>query len=116
MTMAISEHFFHTKPSIGQRFVFMLRKGTDFFEESVEKSWGKNQLMKAVRSSSHVLIVPSLSSFSHVFASPVSDRGNIADYEKFMNVFMRIGIVITEPGVGATTRSAAHMGSSSIGS
>ncbi|GKA76424.1 carbohydrate-binding, CenC-like protein [Tanacetum coccineum] len=31
--------------------------------------------MKAVQSSSHVLIVPSLSSSSHVFASPVSDRG-----------------------------------------
>ncbi|GJQ96637.1 hypothetical protein Tco_0007776 [Tanacetum coccineum] len=33
--------------------------------------------MKAVRSSSHVLIVPSLSLSSHIFASPVSDRGNI---------------------------------------
>ncbi|GJT90066.1 zf-CCHC domain-containing protein [Tanacetum coccineum] len=33
--------------------------------------------MKAVRSSSHVSIVPSLSSSSHVFASLVSDRGNI---------------------------------------
>ncbi|GKA33555.1 hypothetical protein Tco_0719984 [Tanacetum coccineum] len=33
--------------------------------------------MKAVRSSSHVSIVPSLSLSSHVFASPVSDRGNI---------------------------------------
>nr|GEV75648.1 hypothetical protein [Tanacetum cinerariifolium] len=31
---------------------------------------GKNQLMKAVHSSSHVLIVPSLSLSSHVFASP----------------------------------------------
>ncbi|GJY07347.1 hypothetical protein Tco_0374401 [Tanacetum coccineum] len=41
MTMAISEHFFHTKPSVGQRFVFMLRKGTNFSEESVKKSWGK---------------------------------------------------------------------------
>ncbi|GKE22491.1 hypothetical protein Tco_1434003 [Tanacetum coccineum] len=33
--------------------------------------------MKAVRSSSHVSVVPSLSSSNHVFASPVSDRGNI---------------------------------------
>ncbi|GKA35106.1 hypothetical protein Tco_0721597 [Tanacetum coccineum] len=33
--------------------------------------------MKAVRSSSQVLIVPLLSSSSHAFASPVSDRGNI---------------------------------------
>nr|GEU72355.1 reverse transcriptase domain-containing protein [Tanacetum cinerariifolium] len=38
---------------------------------------GKNRLMKAVRSSSHVSKVPSLSSSSHVFASPVSDKGNI---------------------------------------
>ncbi|GKC90274.1 hypothetical protein Tco_1150923, partial [Tanacetum coccineum] len=104
MTMAISKHFFYTEPSIGQRFVFMLRKGTDFSEESVERAGGKNRLMKAVQSSSHVLIVPSLSSFSHVFASLVSDRGNItnfifsisvfkhiADSEEFMNVFMRIG-------------------------
>ncbi|GJU36889.1 hypothetical protein Tco_1185243 [Tanacetum coccineum] len=86
--------------------------------------------MKAVRSSSHVLIVPLLSSSNHVFASPVSDRGNnqadnfifgisvfkhIVDFEEFMNVFMGIGIVIAKPGVGATTWSAAYMGSSSIG-
>ncbi|GKA01197.1 hypothetical protein Tco_0673862 [Tanacetum coccineum] len=37
----------------------------------------KNQLMKAVRSSTHIVIVPSLSSSSQVFASLVSDRGNI---------------------------------------
>nr|GEX18629.1 reverse transcriptase domain-containing protein [Tanacetum cinerariifolium] len=55
----------------------MLRKSSYFFEESVEKSWGKNRLMKAVRSSSHVLIIPSLSPSSHVFASSVSDKGNI---------------------------------------
>ncbi|GKE54703.1 hypothetical protein Tco_1489859, partial [Tanacetum coccineum] len=80
--------------------------------------------MKSVRSSSHVSIVPSLNS------------------EEFVNVFMRIGfgssiklvsfdksqvvtfdskslavsgIVIAEPGVGATTWSTAYMGSSSIG-
>ncbi|GKE84261.1 hypothetical protein Tco_1558003 [Tanacetum coccineum] len=52
--------------------------------------------MKVVRSSSQVLIVPSLSSSSHVFASLVSDRGNIirrtaSDSEEFMNVFVRIG-------------------------
>ncbi|GKB16325.1 DNA-directed DNA polymerase [Tanacetum coccineum] len=39
--MAISEHFLHMKPSIGKRFVFMLRKGSDFSEDSIEKSWGK---------------------------------------------------------------------------
>ncbi|GJZ71188.1 hypothetical protein Tco_0635039, partial [Tanacetum coccineum] len=58
-----------------------------------------------VRSSSHVSIVPSFSSSSHVFASLVSDRGNIIKWtasfsvslyyiiysEEFMNVFVRIG-------------------------
>nr|GEX13839.1 hypothetical protein [Tanacetum cinerariifolium] len=60
---------------------FMLRKGLDFSEESIKKSWGKNQLMKVVRSSSYVLIVPSFSSSSHVFVSPESDRGNIISFD-----------------------------------
>ncbi|GJV62844.1 reverse transcriptase domain-containing protein [Tanacetum coccineum] len=55
----------------------MLRKGSDFSEESAKRARGKNQLMKAVRSSSRVSIVPLLSSSSYVFASSVSDRGNI---------------------------------------
>nr|GEX20535.1 hypothetical protein [Tanacetum cinerariifolium] len=61
--------------------------------------------MKAVRSSSPVSKVPSLSSSSHVFAFPVSDRGNIIRRttsfsmsvfkyftysEEFVNVFVRI--------------------------
>nr|GEZ07696.1 hypothetical protein [Tanacetum cinerariifolium] len=61
--------------------------------------------MKADRSSSHVSIVPSLSSSSYVFAYPVSDRGNIirqtalflvllylniVDSKEFVNVFKRI--------------------------
>nr|GEZ45861.1 hypothetical protein [Tanacetum cinerariifolium] len=82
--------------------------------------------MKVVRSSSHVLIVPSLSSSSHVFASPVSDKGNIiridfgftTDFVSFDksqwlplmdNSFVVSGMVIAELEVGATTRSAAHM-------
>ncbi|GKC41940.1 hypothetical protein Tco_1059662 [Tanacetum coccineum] len=81
--------------------------------------------MKAVRSSSHVLIVPSLSSSSHVFASPASDKGNIirqtASFSIVMwlpitaNSFAVSGMVIAEPGIGATTQSTAHMGSSSMG-
>nr|GEW05328.1 hypothetical protein [Tanacetum cinerariifolium] len=55
----------------------MLRESLNFSEESVKKSWGKNRLIKAIQSSSHVSIVPSLSSSSHVFSSLVSDRGNI---------------------------------------
>ncbi|GJS89387.1 hypothetical protein Tco_0772023 [Tanacetum coccineum] len=70
----------------------------------------KESAMKAVLRSYPMVflyIVPSLSSSSHVFASPVSDRGNIirrttsffsisvfkhiTDSEEFMNVFMRIG-------------------------
>ncbi|GJR26030.1 hypothetical protein Tco_1102262 [Tanacetum coccineum] len=41
VTMAVSKHFFHMKPSISYGFVFMLRKGLDFSEESIEKSYGK---------------------------------------------------------------------------
>nr|GEY31111.1 hypothetical protein [Tanacetum cinerariifolium] len=48
---------------------------SNFFEESVEKSWGKNRPIKAVRSSSYILIDPSLSSSSHVFASLLNDMG-----------------------------------------
>ncbi|GKG39789.1 hypothetical protein Tco_0463934, partial [Tanacetum coccineum] len=87
--------------------------------------------MKAVRSSSHVSIVPSLSSSSHVFASPVSNRGKIIRIGLVLpsnwfpltrvkwlpliaNSLAISGIVIAEPGVGATTWSAAHMGSSTI--
>nr|GEV63880.1 hypothetical protein [Tanacetum cinerariifolium] len=39
-----------------------------------KRARGKNQLMKAVRSSSYILIVPSLSSSNHVFASPGGDE------------------------------------------
>ncbi|GJT47085.1 hypothetical protein Tco_0955800 [Tanacetum coccineum] len=37
----------------------------------LKRPGGKNRLMKAVRSSSHISIVPSLTSSSYVFASPV---------------------------------------------
>ncbi|GKE68248.1 hypothetical protein Tco_1526320 [Tanacetum coccineum] len=75
----------------------MLRKVSDFFEESVEKSQGK-------------------------------ESDNESDSKEFVNVFVRIrfgytiemvsliansfaisGMVIVEPGVRATIRSAAHM-------
>ncbi|GJV32510.1 hypothetical protein Tco_1392910 [Tanacetum coccineum] len=73
--------------------------------------------MKAVRSSSHVSIVPSLSLSNPVFASP--DRFMRNSRVKWLpliaNSFAVSGIVIAEPGVRATTWSAAHMGSSSIG-
>ncbi|GJT96554.1 hypothetical protein Tco_1092072 [Tanacetum coccineum] len=81
--------------------------------------------MKAVRSSSHVLIVPSLSSSNHVFASSVKGSVLVLPSNWFPltrvkwlplmeNSFAVSGIVIAEPGVGATTWSTAHMGSSSI--
>ncbi|GJU71888.1 hypothetical protein Tco_1263293 [Tanacetum coccineum] len=130
MTMAVSEHFFYTKPSIGQRFVFMLRKGTDFSKESVKKRWGKES---ANENSSK--FIPRFNSSFVEFVQPCFCFSNS---KEFMNVFMRIGfgstiklvsfdegqmvtfavsgMVIAEPGVGVTTRSAAHMGSSFIGS
>nr|GEW72674.1 putative ribonuclease H-like domain-containing protein [Tanacetum cinerariifolium] len=94
------------------------------------RAGGKNQLIKAVRSSFHVLRVPSLSLLSQVFASPMRDRGNIIrrtalfsvslylTWVKWLplmvNSFAVSRMVIAELGVGATTRSAAHMGSSSF--
>ncbi|GKA34234.1 integrase, catalytic region, zinc finger, CCHC-type containing protein, partial [Tanacetum coccineum] len=71
VTMAISEHFLHTKPSIGYRFVFMLRESSDFSKESVEKSWGKE-----TANESGSKFIPS-------------------DSKESMNVFMRIGFGTT---------------------
>ncbi|GJY22579.1 hypothetical protein Tco_0396237 [Tanacetum coccineum] len=48
--------------------------------------------MKAVRSSSHVLIVPLLSLSSHVFASLVSDRGNITRRTASFSVSLYLNI------------------------
>ncbi|GJS66864.1 hypothetical protein Tco_0681428 [Tanacetum coccineum] len=83
MTLAVSEHFFHTKPSIGQRFVFMLRKGTDFFEELVEMSWKKETANE--RSSKFI------SCFNSSFIEFVQPCFCFFNSEEFMNVFMRIG-------------------------
>ncbi|GJZ15084.1 hypothetical protein Tco_0550761, partial [Tanacetum coccineum] len=41
------------------------------------RAGGKNQLIKAVQSSSQDAIIPSFSSSIYIFASPVSDKGNI---------------------------------------
>ncbi|GJY49119.1 hypothetical protein Tco_0439075 [Tanacetum coccineum] len=78
--MPVSEHFLHTKPSIGKRFVFMLRKGSDFSEESIEKSWGKELANESSSKFIPCFNIPSLSSSSHVIASP-----------EFVNMFVRIG-------------------------
>ncbi|GJR38789.1 hypothetical protein Tco_1214473 [Tanacetum coccineum] len=80
--------------------------------------------MKAVQSSSLVSIFPSLSSSNQVFASPGgSDLVSPSNWfpltrvkwlPLIANSLAVLGIVIAELGVGATTRSATHMGSSSI--
>ncbi|GJR14798.1 hypothetical protein Tco_0797450 [Tanacetum coccineum] len=75
--------------------------------------------MKAVLSSSHVSIVPSLSSSSHVFASPVSDRGNIIrrtasfQYLVILNNIADPRIVIRRKNqeLGATTLVGSPHGS-----
>ncbi|GJY90795.1 zinc finger, CCHC-type containing protein [Tanacetum coccineum] len=69
----------------------MLGKGLDFSEESIEKSWGKESANE-----SGLKFIPR---FDSSFVELVQPR-----------------MVIAEPGVRATTRSAAHMGSSSMGS
>ncbi|GJY60858.1 putative reverse transcriptase domain-containing protein, partial [Tanacetum coccineum] len=66
MVSFVLRHFFHVE-----------KKARILLARRSKRAGEKNRLIKAVRSSSHVLIVPSLSSSSHVFSSPVSDRGNI---------------------------------------
>nr|GEV05614.1 hypothetical protein [Tanacetum cinerariifolium] len=70
--MAVFEHLLHTKPRIGKRFAFMLRKGSDFSEAWIEKSWGK----ESDNESGLKFILRFDSSFP----------------EEFVNVFMRIGL------------------------
>ncbi|GKD14215.1 hypothetical protein Tco_1198622 [Tanacetum coccineum] len=83
MTMTVSEHFLHTQPSIGYRFVFVLRESSDFSEESVEKSWGKES---ANESGSE--FIPRFDSSFVKFIQPCFCFPNS---EEFVNVFMRIG-------------------------
>ncbi|GJZ35055.1 hypothetical protein Tco_0580872 [Tanacetum coccineum] len=116
----------------------MLRESTGFLRGSVEKRWAKkNWLMKRVFEVYHHVSYPSIMFRpTWVFASLVSDRGNIImrttsflvhhsklvsiDYVHWLplmaNSFAVSGIVIAKPGVRATTWLATHMGSSSIGS
>nr|GEW30172.1 hypothetical protein [Tanacetum cinerariifolium] len=77
MTMAVFElSFIRSQASVRDSFSCW-EKDWISLRSRLKRSRGKNRLMKAVRSSSHVLIVPSLSLYSHVFAFLVSDRGNI---------------------------------------
>ncbi|GJV04257.1 hypothetical protein Tco_1337826 [Tanacetum coccineum] len=85
--MAISEHFLHTKPSIGYRFIFMLGKGTDFFEESIEKSWGKEW---ANGSSLKFILC-----FDGSFVEFVQPCFCFSNSEEFVNVFVRVGFSST---------------------
>ncbi|GJW32672.1 hypothetical protein Tco_0052704 [Tanacetum coccineum] len=94
----------------------MLRKGLDFSEESIERAGGKNWLIKVVRSSSHVSMVPSLSSSSQVLASLVililpSDWFPLTRV-KWLPLMEKSctdsGMVIAKPGVGATTGFIIH--------
>ncbi|GKF25220.1 hypothetical protein Tco_0081114 [Tanacetum coccineum] len=102
----------------------MLREGSDFFEDSVEKSWGKES-----DNESGSKFIPCFDSSFVEFIQPCFC---FSDYEEFMNVFMRISFgstiklvsfdesqVVTFNGkVGATTGSqvVTFNGSSSIGS
>nr|GEV91039.1 hypothetical protein [Tanacetum cinerariifolium] len=72
----------------------MLGKGSDFYEESIEKSWGKELAYKD----------------GAKFISRFD--GSFVKFVKLSFSFTRM--VIAEPRVRATTQSAAHMGSSSI--
>ncbi|GJV88947.1 hypothetical protein Tco_1532885 [Tanacetum coccineum] len=70
----------------------MLRKGSDFSEESIEKSWGKESANE-----SGLKFIPCFDS---------------SFFEFIQQCFCFTRMVIVEPGVGATTRSAAYIGGS----
>ncbi|GJZ19630.1 hypothetical protein Tco_0556220 [Tanacetum coccineum] len=79
------------------------------------RAGGKNRLIKAVRSSSYVLMVPLLSSSVLILPSNWFPLTRVKWLPLMANSFAVSGMVIAELRVRATTRSAAHMGSSSIG-
>ncbi|GJS33058.1 hypothetical protein Tco_0531440 [Tanacetum coccineum] len=86
---------------------FHVEKRLGFLQGINRKELGGRISYESYSKLIHVAIVPSLSLFSQVFASPWLPL--------MANSFAVLGMVIAEPGVGATTRSAAHMGSSSMG-
>ncbi|GJX28172.1 hypothetical protein Tco_0236251 [Tanacetum coccineum] len=63
--------------------------------------------MKAVRSSSHVLIVPSLSLSSPIFASLVSDRGNIIRQRAsfLVSLYLKISQILRNSNSDCGTKS-----------
>ncbi|GJT17032.1 hypothetical protein Tco_0875738 [Tanacetum coccineum] len=79
----------------------MLRESMGFFEELVEKSWGK----ESANESGSVLVLP-----SNWF--PLT---SVKWLPLMANSFAVLRIVIAEPGVGETTQSATLMGLSSVG-
>ncbi|GKF20216.1 hypothetical protein Tco_0068854 [Tanacetum coccineum] len=107
MIIAVSEHFLHTKPSIDYRFIFMLRIGSDFPEESFEKSWGKETANKSGSKFIPRLVL--------VLPSNWFPMMRVKWLPLMANSFAVSGMVIAKPELEAITRSTAHMGSSSIG-
>ncbi|GKC84997.1 hypothetical protein Tco_1140714 [Tanacetum coccineum] len=106
----------------------MLRESLDFSEKSVEKSWGKE-----MANESGLKFIPCFNSSFVEFIQPCFCFSN---FEEFMNVFIRIGLVLPSNwfpltrvkwlplianslavlGIVIAEWSAAHMGSLSIGS
>ncbi|GJW48253.1 hypothetical protein Tco_0079899 [Tanacetum coccineum] len=118
--MTVSEHSrsYEDQASVSDSFS-LLEKAWISPRSRSKKAGGKNRLMKAVRSSSHVSIVPSLKFHYNYFLLPSTGMRFSLTMIKWLpliaNSLAVSRIVIAEPGVRATTRSAAHMGSSSIG-
>ncbi|GJU55023.1 hypothetical protein Tco_1228737 [Tanacetum coccineum] len=102
----------------------MLRESSDFSEESVEKSWGKetaneigSKFILCFYSSFVEFVQPCFCFPGSVLALPSNwfHLTRVKWLPLIANSLAVSGIVIAEPGVGATTWSAAYMGSSSIG-
>nr|GEU84967.1 ribonuclease H-like domain-containing protein [Tanacetum cinerariifolium] len=94
------------------RIHFHVERSLDFSEESIEKSWGKESANESGLKFILSFDSPSFSSSSHVFASPVSDRGNIirrtASFleEVFLDVLVKGGKYVVPTGrvIVATSR------------
>ncbi|GJR78120.1 hypothetical protein Tco_0148905 [Tanacetum coccineum] len=89
-----SDIFLHRKPSIVEIHYYVEK--TRILQGVIEEELGKESANKAFTKFILFSIVPSLSSSSHVFASLVTDRGNIIRWTTsfslslYLNIFARI--------------------------
>nr|GEV90600.1 putative reverse transcriptase domain-containing protein [Tanacetum cinerariifolium] len=121
VTMVVLEHFLHTKPSIGKRFVLMLRENSNFSKELVEKSWGKESANESDSEfipcfdGSFVEFIQSCFCFPS-FGSTIKlvsfDKGQVVSFDsKFVSSFMN-----SDYGTGCRSNNTVNSPHRSISS